>query len=139
MAEPSEHRGYRKRRPVHAFLVCGPAEYPLSEGRGTQRFDGPHMRVEVREQPDTPAPAYGVGLDDFVLTYANAERPGTYRKKGVTMARVASERFVLRTDRKGESVETTVEPGDYLVREADGSGEYHVPKARFEALYVPDQ
>lgn len=134
----STYEPYLKRQLVRAVLICGPAEYAVSWGKGAQTFDRPHLRLEVPRADGKGSEIYGVGLDAFLDTYANAEELGTYRKTTVTMARVATEPFVFESEREGERVRVEVEAGDYLVMEADGAGEYHVTKAQFEAMYVPE-
>ncbi|MEM9453465.1 MAG: hypothetical protein AAGF11_04750 [Myxococcota bacterium] len=133
------HAPYLKRQLVRATLICGPGEYPVSWGQGVQTFDRPHLRLEAPRADGAGAEVYGVGLDDFLATYSNAEVLGTYRKTTVTMARIALEPCVLQTERKGERVRVSIAVGDYLVREVDGDGEYHVPKEQFEAMYVPQE
>lgn len=136
MNEAATYKPYLKRQLVRGVLICGPAEYQVSWGTGVQRFDRPHIRAEVPHAEGGQPEVYGIALDAFIDTYTNAEELGVYRKMAVTMARVAEEAFVMETERKGERTQVEVRPGDYLVREADGNGEYCVRKEQFDGMYV---
>lgn len=130
------YRPYVKRQLVRGVLICGPAEYAVSWDTGVQRFDRPHVRAEVPRAGGGPPEVYGIGLDAFIATYVDAEELGVYRKRAVTWARVVEEGFPLTTERKGETTAVAVRAGDYMVREEDGVGEYHVKKEQFEEMYA---
>jgi hypothetical protein len=135
MTDVPNYRPYLKRQLVRGVLICNAAEYSVSWGNGVQRFDCAHMRVEVPRADGGNLEIYGIGLEAFLETYTNAEELGTYRKLAITLARVAKKAFVLETERKGERTRVEAREGDYLVREADGNGEYCVPKRQFEGMY----
>lgn len=85
---------------------------------------------------DNAGEVYTVDAGSFDRTYIPAgSGPGTYVKSTPVWARKAVSAGVVMT-KEGS---THYEAGDYLVsNSSDGSDQYAITAAKFDALYVPD-
>ena len=84
---------------------------------------------------DNDGDCYSVAAESFAATYEELS-PGRYLKSAPVWAELAREGGEVST-REGV---TRYAAGDYLVSNApDGGDAYAVPRARFEAMYAPDE
>jgi hypothetical protein len=128
----SARRRYRKK--AGAFVVAVPLALE-TEGFVFRKW-GAEQRCGAGDWiVENHGDVYTVKADVFARTYARVG-PGHYVKTTPVWAEVAAEAGVVST-REGRS---GYQAGDYLVfNDEEGTDRYCVDRARFEAMYEPDE
>lgn len=120
----------RPEAPKRAVLCWEPASYELASG--TQRFEGPHMRIDAVDGP------CGAELRTFFDTYrALPDRPDHYVQDAIVRAlRVREELDIVTIVNGREEARATVKPGGFIVQNPGGAQYYNTPD-EFQRRYEP--